>query len=434
MSKTNNIDDFEAVFKMEPKEILDYFNSKGLRPSFDWHEAYEEAHAKAFTIAKMTDIDLLKDTKKLLEKALKDGQSYSSFKKEAQELFKKKGWIDYKEVVNPKTGKKQTVELGTPRRIKKIYDCNMSSAYAVGRYKEQLEEMDIAPYLQYMAIMDESTRPEHQALHGKVFRADDAFWANFYPPNGWGCRCFVRNLTKYQVEKANLKIENTNGKISNLKGIVGDREVDIPVYKFDNAGIPITMQADKGWSVNLGTHAWGIDVQAWNKIENLSEDLKYSFISKMAQNPHNEQVFKNLIDEVVKNNFKAKNIEKPLTWISADLFKKINEIEVKNPIIVFQDDRVGHIIGARAKLSADKLKEAYSIINNPDEIYFDYTTQGKVGLVYIRIIKNSDECYKVCVKLAQKHKKTKEEVNYISTMAKVKQLEMQDKKIYKKIE
>ncbi|MCD8024226.1 MAG: phage head morphogenesis protein [Candidatus Gastranaerophilales bacterium] len=149
-----------------------------------WHEVYEDAHAKAFTVAKMTEIDLLSDTKKLLEKALDEGKSYSSFKKEASELFEKKGWVGFKEVKDPKTGEIRKVELGTPRRIKTIYDCNMRSSYAVGRYKEQLEEIDVAPIWQYKSLMDGHERPEHRAMHNKAFMADDPFWGAFYPPNG----------------------------------------------------------------------------------------------------------------------------------------------------------------------------------------------------------------------------------------------------------
>ena len=61
---------------------------------------------------------------------------------------------------------------------------NINTAYAAGRYKQQLEDVDIAPYMQYMCIVDDATRPEHRAMHGKIFRYDDPFWTSFYPPNG----------------------------------------------------------------------------------------------------------------------------------------------------------------------------------------------------------------------------------------------------------
>ena len=278
MSNSN----FSRVFNLPPEDIIEYFKSKGLKTSFDWHEVYADAHARAFTVAKMTDIELLSDTKKLLENALKEGKSYSSFKKEAQELFNKKGWTGFQEVENPKTGEKQTVELGTPSRIKKIYDCNMRSAYAVGRYHEQLEEMDVAPYWQYVAILDKHTRPEHRALNNKVFRADDPFWQNFYPPNGWNCRCYVRNLTKGQVIKEGLKVESTTGKISSVIKKVGDEEKEIPSYTFDNNGNPLTLIPDAGWEGNVGKSYYFEDILA-GKLEQMPDVVQDMFIDELAK-------------------------------------------------------------------------------------------------------------------------------------------------------
>lgn len=90
MSKKSDIN-LSSAFYMEPKEIVDYFKSKGLKPSFNWHEVYEQAHAKAFTVAKMTNVDLLKDTQNMLTTAIKEGWSEGHFKREASELFSQKG-------------------------------------------------------------------------------------------------------------------------------------------------------------------------------------------------------------------------------------------------------------------------------------------------------------------------------------------------------
>lgn len=423
------------VFNLPPEEIIKYFESKGLKTSFDWHEVYADAHARAFSVAKMTDIELLSDTKKLLEKALKEGKSYSSFKKEAQELFNKKGWTGFKEIKDPKTGETKTVELGTPSRIKKIYDCNMRSAYAVGRYREQLEEIDVAPYLQYVAILDESTRPQHRELNGKVFKADDPFWQNFYPPNGWNCRCYVRSLTKHQLEKAGLKVENSEGHIKTVSQKVGDEIKEIPTYHYENVGKVYTLKPDAGWETNLGLDDWWLDVQAWKKAQKLSPAIQEMFIQKTMDATKSN--FKNMIETVIANNFKTnKKKEKTVSWIKPATFGKINkEIDLIDPIIVLQEPTIPHVIGNRNKLTPDEIKLAYDIFQNPDEIYWDYTKRksGEIGIVYIRRISDKD-CIKVCVKLARKSKATKEIVNYISTMGKVKKNDLLDPILYKKIE
>ena len=39
-------------------------------------------------------------------------------------------------------------------------------------------------------------REEHAALHGVTLPPSDSFWAEYYPPNGWNCRCTVVQVRK----------------------------------------------------------------------------------------------------------------------------------------------------------------------------------------------------------------------------------------------
>ena len=50
--------------------------------------------------------------------------------------------------------------------------------------------------LQYRTAGDEKVREEHQALDGTTLPPSDKFWNEYYPPNGWNCRC-----TAVQVRK-----------------------------------------------------------------------------------------------------------------------------------------------------------------------------------------------------------------------------------------
>ena len=54
-----------------------------------------------------------------------------------------------------------------------------------------------------------------------------------------------------------------------------------------------------------------------------------------------------------------------------------DNIKPQTPIIVLQDNRIGHIIGnvkiEKQKLSDGEMFDIYNIINNPDEVYIDYT-------------------------------------------------------------
>ncbi|MDE7466685.1 MAG: hypothetical protein K2M59_09765, partial [Muribaculaceae bacterium] len=43
---------------------------------------------------------------------------------------------------------------------------------------------------------DDKVRPEHAALDGVTLPPSDPFWVEFYPPNGWNCRCTVVQVRK----------------------------------------------------------------------------------------------------------------------------------------------------------------------------------------------------------------------------------------------
>ena len=50
--------------------------------------------------------------------------------------------------------------------------------------------------LQYRTVGDDKVRPEHAALNRVTLPITDKFWEEFYPPNGWGCRCTVVQVRK----------------------------------------------------------------------------------------------------------------------------------------------------------------------------------------------------------------------------------------------
>ena len=409
-----------------------------LKTSYNWREVYEEAHAKAFTVAKMTDIDLLKDTHDMLTKSIKEGWSEGHFTREAKDLFAKKGWTGFKEVENPNTGEKETVELGTPRRIKNIFKNNINSAYAAGRYKQQLEDVDIAPYFQYMCILDESTRPEHRAMHGKVFRYDDPFWAAFYPPNGWGCRCFVRSLTQNEIKKRGLTVEQSGDDLKQVD--IGDKR-PVGSYKFKLGGKEYNLTADAGWSTNMGAHAWNLDVLAYNKIENLPQNLKDKFISDMASNPHNKAVVANYIEKSMKKDYRNTPQEITLTWFTPQIIKalKANGKEPVTPVVSMKLGKTTHTrrdtkIKKGQALSTEQTKKIWDYINTADEIYID--TQD-FALIYIKYLPKNEildgrDIIKIPVKINNTNSKMP--INYVGTLSKIHATDIKGKDRFKRIE
>ncbi len=194
-------------FNLPPEENIKALKAKKPKLSFNYDEVMHEAHLKAFTIAKVTKLDLLSDIQDSLLKAQSEGKSFEVWKKEIKPTLAKKGWLGKVEVINDKTGESKTINVNNTR-LKKIYNTNMRSANAQGRAKAQYA-LEGEIYLRYIALQDGLTRPSHLKMQGITLHRDDPFWKTNYPPNGWNCRCVVRAYSKEECEREGFSISQT---------------------------------------------------------------------------------------------------------------------------------------------------------------------------------------------------------------------------------
>lgn len=191
------------MLNMTPEEAVAFMKEKGFEFTWGWREQLKINHAEVFTVAKAMRMDILQDIRGMINRALADGMGFREFQKELKPLLQKKGWWGKKLVDGPQGS--NIVQLGSPHRLRTIYETNLQSSYMAGRWKAQEENKDDRPYLQYIAILDSKTRPSHRALNGVIKKVDDPFWNSFYPPNGYSCRCRTRELTEEQYRKATKK-------------------------------------------------------------------------------------------------------------------------------------------------------------------------------------------------------------------------------------
>ncbi len=103
-------------------------------------------------------------------------------------------------------GNRKTFEafLNDVRKIDKTYNSNylraeynfvQSSAQMAAKWERFMEDGD-RYNLQYRTAGDGKVRPEHAALNGVTLPPSDTFWEEYYPPNGWNCRCTVVQVRK----------------------------------------------------------------------------------------------------------------------------------------------------------------------------------------------------------------------------------------------
>lgn len=254
-----------ALFDRPPADAIAFLNSKGLAPTWNFQEMQDDAHARAFTVAKATRLDILADIRGALVDNLAAGGTLEDFNRDLIPTLRAKGWWGKQVAVDPDTLDAELVQLGSVRRLKTIYQTNVQSAYMAGRYRRQMEA-DAFPYLQYLAVMDSRTRQSHALLHGKVWRKDDPVWNSIYPPNGYNCRCRTRALTERQLERGGLKPEPA-AEVLTREVAFGMNKVTGEVFKAIQAGVKVkdalgktqVMWVDSGFNANPGRAAlWDV--------------------------------------------------------------------------------------------------------------------------------------------------------------------------------
>ncbi len=191
---------------LPPEEAIAFFRSKGLLESFAWQDVWQEEHARAFTVAKAMDRAVLEDIRAALDDALANGTTFETFKAELRPRLEARGWWGRQPMTDPLSGESREVQLGSPRRLKTIFDMNLRTAYAAGRWERIEESKALLPYLVFTTVGDSRVRLEHRAWDGVCLPVDDPWWSTHYPPCGWGCRCTVIQVSARTAERRGLKI------------------------------------------------------------------------------------------------------------------------------------------------------------------------------------------------------------------------------------
>ena len=82
------------------------------------------------------------------------------------------------------------------------YQFAIQSAQSAANWAN-LQEDTSRYWLEYRTAGDERVRQSHAALAGICLPKDDAFWTEYYPPNGWRCRCTAVEVLARENTKTN---------------------------------------------------------------------------------------------------------------------------------------------------------------------------------------------------------------------------------------
>lgn len=204
-----------------PQEALEFFRGKGLQPGFSHLDVWREEHAYAFTVAREMRLDILSDIRDSIDDALREGTPFQAWRKDLQPWLEANGW-----------------DGDSRHRLKTIFLTNMRVARGAGHWHRVQRTKADRPYLMYRIGPSNNHRPHHVAWDGTILPVDDPFWQTHYPPNGWGCKCYVRQLSAAAAE---------------ARGGVSARP-DMSLVEHEIRGETVLAPAgiDPGWDFNPG--------------------------------------------------------------------------------------------------------------------------------------------------------------------------------------
>lgn len=215
-------------------EAIAFFRQKLNVPTETWTDLWQGMHARAFVVAGARDAALIENFSNAVERAIADGTTLADFREDFDNIVATHGW---------------SYKGSRGWRSQVIFQTNLRTAYAAGKWEQAQRLKERRPWLRYVAVLDSRTRPEHRAWHGTVLPVDDPFWQTHFPPNGWNCRCTVQQLSDRDVERFGYEVSDDAPPVE-----MEPRSVNTPEG-------PVTIEVpkgiDSGFGYNVGEASWG---------------------------------------------------------------------------------------------------------------------------------------------------------------------------------
>lgn len=160
----------------------------------EWKKLEPKLRFRAFTVAKLGTAEEIEKAKKILTRAIKDGETYAAT------------WQTVKETLNGK---------GTlnPNYWETVFRTNTQSAYIAGKL-QKYQETNVKAF-QLMVIEDSRTSPFCRSLldkttgYGMILPVNHQFWKTYgFPPYHFNCRTSICPVYGSMIGKAGYNVDN----------------------------------------------------------------------------------------------------------------------------------------------------------------------------------------------------------------------------------
>lgn len=290
---------------MIPDKALEYIKKKKLKPAFSYKDVWNEEHITSFTAAKVMQLDILKDMKDAVEKAIENGETLEQFKKNLLPTLYAKGWTGRQLIEDPITKEIKEVYIDTPHRLKTIYETNLRSAYMKGRF-DRAYSSETHPYLMYRVGPSKVHRKEHLEWDGLILDKNDPFWLSHNPPNGWGCKCYtvaISKARKEKYEKEGIPTAYGDGQTKKIKAKTKRPEIEYTNYINKRNGniSKVPKGIDPAFNFNQGNY--NRDLVLFNDFMKKSKEKFPDRYEKIAETILRNEIKKEQFESFIKGAF-----------------------------------------------------------------------------------------------------------------------------------
>lgn len=183
-------------FELDTRELVDLVQAKEPLAIGHWRELGGEEYARAFTAAQTMGYDIVRDLQRAFLDVLRTpGATTEDFVRIVFPTLRRSGWL----------ADKTDDQVAT--RLRLIYDTNLRTGQAVGRWN-RIQRVKVAlPYLYSFTAADGRVRhppkseEDHRAFEGILLPVDHHFWLSYFPPLGFRCRCQVVQKSRSQAAR-----------------------------------------------------------------------------------------------------------------------------------------------------------------------------------------------------------------------------------------
>lgn len=176
----------------QPDSWAQYFKDKIDVPTGSWRELLDNEHRWAFSIAGITNAQILEDVRRSLIDELEkpDGLSYREWLKQFDQVTAKSGWQP------------------DGWRSRLIFQQNIRNSFAAGRWHQMTDPKLLRETggWQWRHRWPENPRREHLALNGKIYPPGErSFDRQGVPPGGhFHCHCVLTVVSQVEMEERGL--------------------------------------------------------------------------------------------------------------------------------------------------------------------------------------------------------------------------------------